>query len=94
MPVLVTRALTMTEKASLLWSIATYFEKNQDKIHHITGKYEVSPLHPCCPGAHLNFLFLQDKFVSGEVSDLWLPRRLEETFLCSWIGRGRLIHHS
>ena len=64
---LATRVLTMSEKASLLWSIATYFEKNQDKIHHITGKYEVSPLHSCCPGAHLNFLFLQDKFVSGEV---------------------------
>ena len=62
-------ALSMSQKASLLWSIATYFEKNQDKIHHITGNYEVSPLHSCCPGAHLNFLFLQDKFVNGEISD-------------------------
>ena len=62
------RALTMTEKANMLWSIAIYFEKNQDKIDHITGRYAVNAPYPSCPGSHLNFLFSQDKFVSGEVS--------------------------
>ena len=65
---LATRVLTMTEKANMLWSIADYFEKNEDKIDHITGKYVVNSPSPSCPGAHLNFLFSQDKFVNGEMS--------------------------
>ena len=62
-------ALSMSQKASLLWSIATYFEKNEDKINHITGKYVINAPYSSCPGAHLNFLFSQDKFVNGEISD-------------------------
>ena len=62
------RALTMSEKASMLWSIAIYFEKNEDKIDHAKGRYVVNSPYPSCAGSHLNFLFSQEEFVNGEIS--------------------------
>ena len=62
----ITRVLTMTEKAGMLWSIATYFERNEDKVDNKEGSYYDKNTIPCCTGAHLDFLFDQEKFVNGD----------------------------